>query len=65
MLVAVILNPKSSLYDLQKPRYSSTGNARRGEKRAKHLVRVHIVNQGDYGSETSRVAPCSVKTSVH
>ena len=66
VIIAAILSPKS-LCDLEKPRYSSTGNARRGEKgrgHAEHLIRVHIVYLGDYGSKTSQVAPCSVKTSV-
>ena len=39
--------------------------AKKGRGHAEHLVRVHIVYQGDYGSETSQVAPCSVKTSVN
>ena len=32
---------------------------------AEHLVREHIEDQGDYGSETSQVAFGSVKSSVH
>ena len=42
--------------------------AKKGRGHAEHLVRVHIVYivyQGDYGSLTSQVAPCSVKTSVN
>ena len=38
--------------------------AKVGRGHAEHLVRVHILYQGDYGSETSQVSPCSVKTSV-
>ena len=39
--------------------------AEKGRGHAEHLVRVHIVHQGDYGSEMYQVAPCSVKTYVH
>ena len=66
MAIAVLLSPKSSLYDLQKPRYGHAVFApgvKKGRGHPEHMVRVHIVYQGDSGPGTPQLPPCSLKSS--